>query len=182
MLFVKDKIIKLGGVYLGGQVKSIEIQENAAINVVQDKKGKIKKMQTSGYEQAKVTIDIILESTKKETATQQLEKIQRLFKAHGQQNAKLLKIVNQDCAARGISQVYFKSLTSKKVISESKRIASLELWSPKIAGIKVKLVAAKNKATLKSATNKSKKSKLKSPAKDTRSIEKEKKTITRIIK
>lgn len=60
---------------------------------------------------------------------------------------KLLPIVNEDCAVRGITKVYFKNLTSKKVISESKRIASLELWAPDIAGIKVKKKTTKKKTT-----------------------------------
>ena len=55
----------------------------------------------------------------------------------GQTKAKLFAIVNEDCAARGISQVYFKSFSSKKIISESKMIVSLELWEPKTAGITV---------------------------------------------
>lgn len=91
-----------------------------------------------GYENAKVMIDILLEDTKTATTLEQLTEMQRLFKPYGQDKPKLLPIVNEDCAVRGITKVYFKNLTSKKVISESKRIASLELWAPDIAGIKVK--------------------------------------------
>jgi len=94
-------------------------------------------------------IDILLEDTKKATTLEQLTEMQRLFKAYGQDKPKLLPIVNEDCAARGISSVYFKNLTSKKVISESKRIASLELWAPDIAGIKVKKKKSKKKTKKK---------------------------------
>lgn len=164
MLYVVDKIAKLGGIYLGGQVTSIEIQENANIYTDQDDKGRIKKMQPCGYEQGVVRIEIILEDTKYESTIVQLRKIQRLFKAHGQDNVKLLKIVNEDCAARGITQVYFKSITSKKEISESKRVVSLELWSPKIAGIKINKIASTEEKRTKKTKNKKKN---KSPAKDT---------------
>ena len=79
---------------------------------------------------------------------------------------------------------YFKNLTSKKVISESKRIVSLELWAPNIAGIKVKKKVSKKKTTKKKSTkkSKSKKSKSKSPAKDSRSTAKGKKAAKKAVK
>lgn len=58
-------------------------------------------------------IDILLEDTKTATTLDQLKEMQRLFKAYGQDEPKLLTIVNEDCAARGITKVYFKILTSK---------------------------------------------------------------------
>lgn len=90
---------------------------------------------------------------------------------------------NEDCAVRGITKVYFKNLTSKKVISESKRIASLELWAPDIAGIKVKKKTTKKKTTKKSTKkSKSKKSKSKSPAKDSRNTSRGKKAARAAVK
>lgn len=109
--------------------------------------------------------------------------MQRLFKPYGQDKPKLLPIVNEDCAVRGITKVYFKNLTSKKVISESKRIASLELWAPDIAGIKVKKKTTKKKTTKKSTKkSKSKKSKSKSPAKDSRNTSRGKKAARAAVK
>lgn len=184
MLYVHEKVAKLGGVYLGGQVSSVEVQEAATINVAQDDKGAVKKTQPVGYDNAKVIIDIILEDGPEETALEQLTSIERLFKAPEQTKPKLFAIVNEDCAARGISQVYFKSFTSKKIISESKMIASLELWEPKTASITV-VKEAGSAGTTGNNSNKSKgrssatdkrntssgssKSKGKSPARDTRS-------------
>ena len=73
--------------------------------------------------------------------------------------------------------------TSKKVISESKRIASLELWAPDIAGIKVKKKTTKKKTTKKSTKkSKSKKSKSKSPAKDSRNTSRGKKAARAAVK
>lgn len=137
MLYVHEKVAKLGGIYLGGQVSSVEIQESATIYVAQDDKGKVKQTQPVGYENAKVLIDIILEDGPDKSAVEQLTDMERLFRGPGQEQAKLFAIVNEDCAARGISEVYFKSLASKQVVSESKRIASLELWAPKTAEIRV---------------------------------------------
>lgn len=166
MLYVHEKVAKLGGVYLGGQVSSVEIQEAATIYVAQDDKGKIKQTQPVGYENAKVLIDIILEDDPEKTALDQLTEMERLFRAPGQEQAKLFAIVNEDCAARGISEVYFKNLTSKQVVSESKRIASLELWTPKTAEIKV--VKKTGTTTTKSTTEITKKTGSWSPAYDTR--------------
>lgn len=176
MLYVQEKVVKLGGIYLEGQVTSVEVQEAGSVYVAQDEKGRYKKSQPVGYENAKVMIDILLEDTKTATTLEQLTEMQRLFKPYGQDKPKLLPIVNEDCAVRGITKVYFKNLTSKKVISESKRIASLELWAPDIAGIKVKKKTTKKKTTKKSTKkSKSKKSKSKSPAKDSRNTSRGKK-------
>ena len=184
MLYIQDKVAKLGDVILGGQVSSVEVQESATIHTAQDDKGKIKKTQPVGYDNAKVMIDIILEDGPEGTTIDQLINMQSLFKAEGQEQAVLLPIVNEDCAARGISEVYFKSLSSKKVISESKRIASLELWSPKIAGITVikRAGGAVADAVAAPPANKSKKSASKSPAKDTRSTAGGKASARRIVK
>ena len=184
MLYVQEKVVKLGGVYLGGQVTSVEIQEAGSVYVAQDEKGRFKKSQPVGYENGKVMIDILLEATKSASTLEQLTEMQRLFKPYGQSKPKLLPIVYEDCAARGITKVYFKNLTSKKVISESKRIVSLELWAPNIAGIKVKKKVSKKKTTKKKSTKKSKseKPKSKSPAKDSRSTAKGKKAAKKAVK
>lgn len=137
MLYVRDKVAKLGNVILGGEVTSVEITEAGSVYVAQDEKGRYKKSQPVGYENGKVNIDILLEDMSGYSTLAQLRDMQNLFKGNGQDKPKLLPIVNDDCAARGITQVYFKTLTSKKVISESKRIATLELWAPNIGTVKV---------------------------------------------
>lgn len=182
MLYVQDKVLKLGGVYLGGQVTSVEVQEAGSVYVAQDEKGRYAKSQPVGYENAKVMVDILLEDTKTATTLEQLAEMQGLFKANGQDKPNLMSIVNEDCAARGISSVYFKGFTSKKVISESKRIVSLELWAPDIAEIQVTKINQTETATGTTTTPKesvasttarkssvrSVKTKLKSPAVDSR--------------
>lgn len=182
MLYVQEKVVKLGGVYLQGQVTSVEVQEAGSVYVAQDEKGRFKKSQPVGYENAKVMIDILLEDSKDMTTLEQLAGMQQLFKPYGQDKPKLLTIVNEDCAARGITKVYFKSLTSKKVIAESKRIVSLELWAPDIVGIKVKKKAAVQTARKTIKRNKSKKLKSKSPAKDSRDTAKGKKAAKKAVK
>ena len=162
MLYVRDKVAKLGNVILGGEVTSVEITEAGSVYVAQDEKGRYKKSQPVGYENGKVNIDILLEDMSGYSTLAQLRDMQNLFKGNGQDKPKLLPIVNDDCAARGITQVYFKTLTSKKVISESKRIATLELWAPNIGKVK--------------------KRKKKSPARDSRSTNRAKKRARKITK
>lgn len=125
-----------------------------------------------------------------------------LFRAYGQGAPKLLQIVNEDCAVRGISEVYFKSFTSKKVISESKRIASLELWAPNTAEITVVkkdsgiksadregaagIETAKRKSQRRDAVNKNSaksiKLKSKSPAGDSRNTADGKKAAKKTLR
>ena len=68
MLYVQEKVVKLGGVYLGGQVTSVEIQEAGSVYVAQDEKGRFKKSQPVGYENGKVMVDILLEATRNQKA------------------------------------------------------------------------------------------------------------------
>lgn len=182
MLFITEKIAKLGGVYLGAFQK-ITIQESANIHTIQDDTGKITKTQPSGYDHAKITIDLILEDTKKEKTLDQMKNIQRLFRQYKQKSAKKLKIVNEDCAARGISKVYFKDMSSSKEVSQSKRLVTLELIAPDIAGIKVKKNSGSKKSSKDSKKdNKSKKSSSKSPAKDNKDTSAGKKKATTATK
>lgn len=185
MLIVQEHLIKLGGVKLSGQMKSIDISETATIENIEDDKGKTKANQPTGYEAAKVVIEFILEDSKGKTQLEQIIAMQRLFKPYGQKKAKLLKVSNEDCAARGISKVYFQKLDSKNEISESGRTATLELLAPTIAGIKLKAkkqakqVTKKVKAALKT---KSKKSKSKSPSKKSRITSSAKKKAKALVK
>ena len=171
MLLVQERLIKLGGVKLSGQMKSIDISETATIENIEDDKGKTKASQPTGYEAAKISIEFILEDSKSMTQVEQISAMQRLFKPYKQKKAKLLKVVNEDCAARGISKVYFEKLSTKNEIAESKRTATLELLAPTVAGIKLK-PAKQAKAIqkkLKNAFGKSKKKKSKSPSAKKRS-------------
>lgn len=139
MLFIEDEILKLGGVVLSGQVKSVEITQEATIDEIEDDKGQTKASQPVGYGAAKITIEFILEDGSKSTL-EQIADMQRLFKDYGQTAATLLPVVNEDCSARGITEVYFKSLGTKSVTASSGRTASLVLETPTIASIQTQTV------------------------------------------
>lgn len=184
MLLVQEHLIKLGGVKLSGQMKSIDISEEATIEDIEDDKGKTKANQPTGYEPAKISIEFIIEKSKKKSQLEQISVLQRLFKPYGQKKAKLLQVVNEDCAARGISKVYFQKLDTKNEISNSGRTAILELLAPVVAGIKLKPAkqAKKIRKKIKKAFKKSKKKKSKSPTNKKRATTDAKKKAKKLTK
>lgn len=183
MLLVQERLIKLGGVKLSGQMKSIDISETATIENIEDDKGKTKANQPTGYEAAKVSIEFILEDSKSMTQVEQISAMQRLFKPYKQKKAKLLRVVNEDCAARGISKVYFEKLSTKNQIPESKRTATLELLAPTVAGIRLKpsKQAKAIQKKMKKAFGKSKKKKGRSPSSRKRDMAAAKKKATKLV-
>lgn len=186
MLVVQEKLVKLGGVKLSGQVKSIDISETATIENIEDDKGKTKANQPTGYEAAKITIEFILEDSQTMSQEEQIGAMQRLFKPYGQKKAKLLQITNEDCAVRGISKVYFERLATQNVIAESGRTATLELLAPVIGKIRLKKklvsVGVKPIQQTTSVKSKSKKNLAKSPAKKKKILTSEKNRAGRLIK
>lgn len=186
MLFIEDEILKLGGVILSGQVKSVEITQEATIDEIEDDKGQTKASQPVGYGAAKITVEFILEDGNKSTL-EQIADMQRLFKDYGQTAARLLPVVNEDCSARGITEVYFKSLGTKSVTASSGRTASLVLETPTIASIQTQTVQNESSETAGGGqqsgrttratgttgnTNQTTKDTTKSPAHDVRAVKK----------
>lgn len=151
MLLVKDKMVKLGNIVIPGQVRSIDITEAAIIEDIEDDKGNVKATQPVGYEAAKVTVELILDEYRDKSAEEQIAELQKLFRPSEQKKAKLIKIVNSDCAARGISKVYFKSLSTQQLVEKTGRICSIELVSPAIGSITVKKKRKKGQRRKKKA-------------------------------
>lgn len=186
MLIVQEKLVKLGGVKLSGQVKSIDITEAATIENIEDDKGKTKASQPTGYEAAKITVEFILEDSRTMTQEEQIGALQQLFHPYGQAKAKLLQITNDDCAARGISKVYFQQLTTKNVIAESGRTATLELLAPVIGKIRLKKkmvsIGTLQTGTVSPVKQKSKKNMAKSPVKKKKMLTSARQHARRLIK
>lgn len=175
MLFNVDNVMKLGGKKLPGQVRSIEVEQEASIDNIKDKKKKTKKNQPTGYKGAAIRIEIMLERTETFTAEEMVNQLQNMFRPYKQKKAKLLKIINTDCNSRGITRVYFKKLVTMNEISNSYRTATLELLAPVFAGVKVKKSTTSNTSgKTKNEKSKTKKSSGRSPAKDTKDTKKDK--------
>ena len=127
MVYQDDQTVKIDDVILPGLVKSMEIKNDAQVDE-QEVEGQSKKpKQATGYEDAKINIELILEDTQDDAGTvtmtrmQKLQQIQALFRQPGQALPAVHQIVCEDTAVRGISQVILKN--KKQQIT-----ASLELW------------------------------------------------------
>ena len=61
MIYTEDQIVKVNGVVLPGLVKSIEVKESAQIDEQEVEGSATKPKQATGYEDAKVNIELILD-------------------------------------------------------------------------------------------------------------------------
>ncbi|RKJ56853.1 transcriptional regulator, partial [Butyricicoccus sp. 1XD8-22] len=67
MIYVEDERIKLNGVVLPGLLKSIEVTEGAKVDEQEVEGSATKPKQATGYEDAKVNIELILDDTQTQT-------------------------------------------------------------------------------------------------------------------
>ena len=153
---------KSGGVVLPGLFKSMEIKEDARVEE-QEVEGKAAKpKQATGYEDAKITIELILEDGPKLNKLQKLAQIQKLFRKSGQSLPVMHNIVNEHTAARGINKVIFKNLITREQSKNSSMTVSLEFWQ--YGTMKISATKKSNTSTSK---NKSKTSGTSSNSKST---------------
>nr|DAP14041.1 MAG TPA: hypothetical protein [Caudoviricetes sp.] len=124
-----DSTVKVGGTVLPGLFKSLEIKSDAKIDEETVQGSTSKPKQATGYEDAKLTLELVLEDSPTETKEQKLTKIQNLFRAPTQGIPVVHEIVNVHTSLRGIKKVLFKSLTTKEQNTKVSEItASLEFW------------------------------------------------------
>ena len=128
MIFVEDNTIKLNGVVLPGRVKSIEVKESAQIDEQEVEGSSTKPKQATGYEDAKINIELVVDDTDTQTKYQRLETLRAVFRKEGQGVPQPIPIVCEDAAAHGIDKVLFKSLNHKSEQKKSYFSVTLELW------------------------------------------------------
>lgn len=129
MIFMDDSTVKVGGTVLPGLFKSLEIKSDAKIDEETVQGSTSKPKQATGYEDAKITLELVLEDSQTETKEQKLTKIQNLFKAPTQGIPVVHEIINVHTSLRGIKKVLFKSLGTKEQNTKVSEItASLEFW------------------------------------------------------
>lgn len=84
MIYTDESTVKIDTIILPGLFKSIEIKGDAIVDE-QDVEGQSKKpKQATGYEDAKVNIELILEDGPLLTKIQKIEQIQQIFRLPGQ--------------------------------------------------------------------------------------------------
>lgn len=128
MIYTEDQLIKVNGVVLPGLVKSIEVKESAKIDEQEVEGSATKPKQATGYEDAKVNIELILDDTPTATKYQRLETVRALFRTPGQSVPQPIPIVSEDTAKHGIDKVLFKGITHKSEVKKDQLTVSLEFW------------------------------------------------------
>lgn len=128
MIYTEDQLVKVNGVVLPGLVKSIEVKESAKIDEQEVEGSATKPKQATGYEDAKVNIELILDDTPTQTKYQRLEAVRAIFRTPGQSVPQPIPIVSEDTAKHGIDKVLFKGLTHKSEVKKEQLTVSLEFW------------------------------------------------------
>jgi hypothetical protein len=128
MIYVEDELIKLNGVVLPGLVKSIEVIETAKVDEQEVEGSATKPKQTTGYEDAKVNIELIIDDTPSQTKYQRYATLRAIFRSPGQSVPQPIPIISEDTAAHGVEKVIFKKLSHKGENKRGQLTATLELW------------------------------------------------------
>ena len=128
MIYVEDQTIKLNGVILPGLVKSIEVTETAKVDEQEVEGSAIKPKQATGYEDAKINIELIIDDTQTQTKYERYATLRAIFRSPGQSVPQPIPIVSEDAAAHGIEKVIFKKLSHKGENKKGQLTASIELW------------------------------------------------------
>ena len=128
MIYTEDQLVKVNGVVLPGLVKSIEVKESAKIDEQEVEGSATKPKQATGYEDAKVNIELILDDTPTATKYQRLAPVRALFRTPGQSVPQPIPIVSEDTAKHGIDKVLFKGITHKSEVKKDQLTVSLEFW------------------------------------------------------
>ena len=156
MIYLDESTIKIGGVILPGLFKSIEIKGDALIEE-QTVEGRTEKpKQATGYEDAKINVELLLYDGPELTKLQKLEAIQNLFKKSGQAKPVVYEMVNEHTAVRGVTQVIFKNLTTKEQNKNDELSVMIELWEYVAMTITATATATETSSSTSSAASKAK--------------------------
>lgn len=109
-------------------LKSIEVQTSAKIDEQEVQGSSSKPKQATGYEDAKVNIELILDDTETQTKYQRLGVIRDLFRKPGQAAPQPIPIVSEDTAAHGVTMVLFKDLKHKAESKTGQLPVTLVFW------------------------------------------------------
>ena len=128
MIYVEDQLVKVNGVVLPGLVKSIEVKESAKIDEQEVEGSATKPKQATGYEDAKVNIELIIDDTATQTKYQRLESVRAIFRKPGQTVPQPVPIVSEDTAKHGVDKVLFKGFSHKAEAKKGQLAVTLEFW------------------------------------------------------
>ncbi|WP_347134078.1 transcriptional regulator [[Clostridium] symbiosum] len=156
MIYVEDQLVKVNGVVLPGLLKSIEVKETAKIDEQEVEGSATRPKQATGYEDAKVNIELILDNIGSSSKYQRLEVLRAIFRKPGQSVPQPIPIVSEDTAAHGIDRVLFKNLSHKAESKKDQLSVTIEFWEyipHTIAAKKSGSGSSSNKAATQTASN-----------------------------
>ena len=154
MIYVEDERIKLNGVILPGLLKSIEVTETAKVDEQEVEGSAVKPKQATGYEDAKVNIELIIDDTQTQTRYERYAVLRAIFRSSGQTVPQPIPMISEDTAAHGIEKVIFKKLTHKGENKKSQLSVNIELWEyvpQTITAVSASSAAASKKSGSKTA-------------------------------
>lgn len=125
-IFIEDKLVKLGGVVLPGLFKSMEISRQAAVDEIEVEGSAVSPKQAVGYEDAKVKLELTVDSTGTDSAQSQIAKLHDLFRKKGQTVPQPIELVCKETAAAGIGKVLFEKLSVKRTNKTDQYAVTLE--------------------------------------------------------
>ena len=82
----------------------------------------------TGYEDAKVNIELIIDDTPSQTKYQRLAVVVSHFRKPGQTVPQPIPIVSEDTVAHGIDKVWFKGVSHKAENKKGQLAVTLEFW------------------------------------------------------
>ena len=109
-------------------MKSIEVTETAKVDEQEVEGSAVKPKQATGYEDAKVNIELIIDDTQTQTRYERYAVLRAIFRSSGQTVPQPIPIISEDTAAHGIEKVIFKKLTHKGENKKSQLSVNIELW------------------------------------------------------
>ncbi len=127
MIYIDDDTIKIGGVILPGIYKSVEIEHEAKIDEQTVEGSSSKPKQATGYDDAKINIELLLMDSEAATKEEKLQAIQELFKPEGQNKPQAHELISVHTAIRGTKQVIIKKVTSKETNKKDEITVTIEL-------------------------------------------------------
>lgn len=127
MIHFEDERIKLGDTVLPGVVKSIEVTESAKVDEQEVEGSAVKPKQATGYEDAKVVIELIIDDTPTQGKYERYAALRRAFRQSGQSVPQPMTIICEDTAAHGIDKVIFKQLSHRGESKKGQLTATVEL-------------------------------------------------------
>lgn len=136
MIYFDDDSIKIGGVILPGIYKSMEVNHDAQVDEQEVEGSSKKPKQATGYDDAKITIEISLRDSETVTKEDKLLIIQNLFRAENQGVPQVHELVSTHSSIRGINKIIIKNMTSKVTNKKDEIVVNLELMQYETMTIK----------------------------------------------